>query len=74
MGLSDQHSADPEILLEDLSFFSAFRRALFTAPFLARLLVVLSCLENLEDPFALNFLFKLLQRFFQGLVLGDMDF
>jgi len=46
----------------------------FTAPFFARLLVMLAGLENLENPFSLHLLLQALEGLFKRLVLANIDF
>jgi len=48
--------------------------ASFTAPFFAGLLVILAGLEELQDPFALEFLLQTLQGLLNRLIFSDIDF
>ena len=57
-----------------LEWTAGFGSAGFTAPLLARFLIVLARLEKLQDPFALHFLFQALEGLFKRLVLTDIDF
>jgi len=46
----------------------------FTAPFFTRLFVMLTGLEDLQDPFALDLFLEALKGFLKRLVLTDINF
>lgn len=54
--------------------FSLLGSTLLAASFFAGLLVMLAGLENLEDAFALDLFLELFQRFFERLIVCNLDF
>jgi hypothetical protein len=69
MRSADQHQADPVKGLKP----AFFRRALFAAPFLAGLLVMLAGLQDLQDAFPLDLFLEPLNGFLKRFVLSYID-
>ena len=71
----DVRLADPHGRKEKLeSFLLTFGRTHLAASFFARLFVVLALFQDLQNSFALDFLFQALQGFVQRLVFTDLNF